>query len=349
MIDEKLSEDEIKFVYQNNKGKYIYTPLYRKYKEYFFEDVISKTRIKTAFKEMKNTAIYERYMLNAAQFSAAKSASEVKMLQAAVFDENKKVKSPSQFKNDAKAITEISQETWLRVERDMCVRQAVQLDAFSRMMEDSDLYPYWVYKGVMDDRERDEHVALEDLVFKIGDPAGDAIYPPDDWNCRCSGEAIDEDELSEKGYKLVGNTEAKQLLDTYVDEQFRYNAAVQGTMPNTGSYFDVLNSANAANSKTFGLEDIESDEELDGLGSKLFAATGLHYLIEKVNDWRDAYYVNKNGDIVFQNNDLYSNVKFNNNLFMQYKSILEDLKIFRLLLLIPMRFGVYGRMQVNKK
>lgn len=252
-------------------------------------------------------------MLNTAQFSAAKSAAEGKLMQAQVFDEEGNVKSFSKFKKDATEISDISQETWLRVERDMCVRQAVQGESFRRMQDDSDLYPFWVYKGVMDDREREDHVELEDQVFRIGDPAGDACYPPNDWNCRCSGESIDEDEVGEKGYKVNSDSEASKLLEDNIDDQFRYNSAVQGTMPNTGSYFDAMGSANEGNTKLFHLGDVKSDNELEGLSSIFRAATGLHYMIDTIDEWRDDYHINKKGDVIFQNKELYSNIRFTNN------------------------------------
>ena len=231
-----------------------------------------------------------------------------------MFDEEKKIKPYHKFKKDAKEITQIVDETWLRVENEMCKRQCVQSELFRQMKDDADLYPFWVYKGVMDDREREDHVELEDKVFKIGDPEGDACFPPNDWNCRCNGEAIDEDEVKDNEYKVLSNSEAKQFLDTDVDEQFRYNPANQGMMPNNGSYFKAMNSANSGNADLFDLPDIDSDKSLEGLSTKLMLdAKGLHYLINLVHDWKEEYEVNKSGDIIFQCKALLSNIRFTNN------------------------------------
>ena len=270
-------------------------------------DIVDNTKIQTTFTAIRDTSIYERYTLNSYQFSAAKSASEAKMLQAAVFDEKKAVKSFSQFKKDAQEICDIQQKTWLRVEREMCVRQAVQSEVFRSMQEDADLYPYWIYKGAMDSRERPEHVAMEGKVFKIGSPSGDACFPPNDWNCRCSGEAIDDNEKGNK--KALSNQEAKEILDRDVDEQFRYNPANEGMMPKTGSYFQALPNANQGNKNIFGLKNIEADNHLTGLNSIIKAATGLHYLVETVNEWKNDYHTNK-GDVIFQNKASFTNVKF---------------------------------------
>lgn len=248
------------------------------------------------------------------QFSAAKSAAEAKLLQAAVYDDDKKIKSFSQFKKDANEITDIVQNTWLRVEYDMAKRQSVQSESFNRMRDDADLYPFWIYKGMMDDREREDHVEMEDQVFSIGDPAGDACFPPNDWNCRCEGDSIDGDEVDDKGYSVNSNAQAKGFLDSDVDEQFRFNPADQGMLPKTGSYFDVMANANKGDAKLFGLDNIYSDDQLEGLGSRFhFAVKGLHAIIETVNGWRDKYHVDAKYNIVFQNEELLTNVRFNNN------------------------------------
>ena len=39
----------------------------------------------------------------------------------------------------------------------------------------------------------------------------------------------------------------------------------------------------------------------------------LHSLLAQLDDWREYYHTNKKGEIIFQNKQLYSNVKFNNN------------------------------------
>lgn len=38
----------------------------------------------------------------------------------------------------------------------------------------------------------------------------------------------------------------------------------------------------------------------------------LHELLAQVDDWRENYHTNKKGEVVFQNKQLYSNVKFTN-------------------------------------
>ena len=182
-------------------------------------------------------------------------------------------------------------------------------EQFRDFQADADLYPYWVYHGVMDGKEREEHVAMEGLVFRIGDSDGDFCYPPNDWNCRCSADAVDDDYLKENKLSALSNEEAKGYLDTDVDPQFRSNPAIQGSLPNTGSYFEVMGSANEGNASLFDLPrsiDIKGDE-LEGLSS------GMQFFLDTVHEWKRTYKVNSKGEIIIQNEDLLTNVILSDN------------------------------------
>ena len=149
-----------------------------------------------------------------------------KTLQSEVFDDDGNVKSFHQFRKDANDIQDIFQQQWLRVEYDTCKRSTIMGEQFRQMNEDKDLYPYWVYRGVMDDREREEHVEMEGKVFRIGDTDGDECFPPNDFNCRCEGEPVDDDYLASKNISVTSNAQAKELADENVDDQFRYRKLV---------------------------------------------------------------------------------------------------------------------------
>lgn len=48
-----------------------------------------------------------------------------------------------------------------------------------------DVFPAWQYKTAGDDRVRDAHAALNDLILPADSPFWDTHYPPWDWGCRC--------------------------------------------------------------------------------------------------------------------------------------------------------------------
>lgn len=247
-------------------------------------------------------------MLNAAQFSAAKSVAATKLIQAEIFDENRNVRTYPKFKEKAEQIAETVNENWLRVEYESSRRQCVMSEQYRRMYEDRDLYPYWQWRGRMDDREREAHKEMEGKIFHIGDPEGDKCFAPADWNCRCDGEAVDGDYLEEHGLRPVGPDELQEILKNNVSEQFQ-RSPLAGSLPNNGSYFEAMKSANQGNADMFGMPDPDSKKKLDGLTATL-AARGVHQLAEQVDEWKQDHHVNKDGDVVFQNTKTFSNVRF---------------------------------------
>lgn len=281
--------------------------MYEAYNELFFEEILENTGIKVAYEAFRDTSLFERYMLNTAQFSAAKDAAETKMMQAQIFRPDGTMKPFREFSNDVEQVVNIQQDTWLRVEYEMQKRQTVTIAQFTRMKEDADLYPYWVYRGRMDGRERPEHVAMEGKVFRIGDAAGDSCFPPIDWNCRCTGDSVDGRYLADKGVQPCTAEESAELLKTHVGDQFQFNPANHGPMPSQHSYMQVLHNANDANAEMFNKPSPpDNGPKLEGL-----RAIGLHYMMNLAQDWRKDYHTDHRGNIVFQNKKTHANVRLN--------------------------------------
>ena len=237
-------------------------------------------------------------MLNACQFSAAKSRAEAKMLQQLVFKDDKKLDF-GRFKKEAAQVTDIFQQTWLRTEYDTANQQAVNGEQFRQMREDSDLYPYWQYLETTSDHPREEHLELVGNIYKIGDPEGDMCFPPNGFNCGCSSEQIDNPD------KEV--TKGSGSIDK-VDPQFRFNPADQGILPKEShSYFQALSNANDADYKMFGLDKLD---EAEGLKAK-----GLHLLVREYHRWQNQYKT-KGTSVIFQNKETLANVVFNHSSFI---------------------------------
>lgn len=68
---------------------------------------------------------------------------------------------------------------------------------YKAMMDNIKDRPYWMYNAVLDSRTRPSHRALHGKVFRADDPIWDKIYPPNDWNCRCSVIPLDDNDLEE--------------------------------------------------------------------------------------------------------------------------------------------------------
>lgn len=284
-------------------------PIYTQYTKLFFQNIVENTRIGKDFADFKDTSIYERYMLNAAQFSAAKSDAESKMIQSLVFDDNHVRQGYSAFKADAKEVTDIFNETWLRVEYDTSVRQAVAAEQFRSYRADKDLYPFWRYLHTTSRNPNIEHLQLVGNVYRIGDPESDAVFPPGNWNCSCGSEQLSGMDMDEGGLSARTNEEAKADLDNEVNPQFRFNPADRGILPKEShTYFEILPNANAANGDLFNISG--SSKNQTGL-----AAKGLHNMVALVHQWKHDYHSDVKGTLTFQNKELYSNVIFNHKSF----------------------------------
>jgi SPP1 gp7 family putative phage head morphogenesis protein len=308
-LPDDITEEERQYIYQNPEGEYIFTPVYEIYNDTFVKEIVANTRIKGSYDMFRDTSWMERYMLNAYQFSSAKSVTKTKLMQRAVYKSDGSLKPWNQFRDDAAKIQKTVNENWLRVERDMCARSSIMADKWADMIADADLYPYWIYSGRLDSRERPEHRALEGLMFRIGDPYGDAMCPPEDWNCRCRPLPKDDRYVRANNRSIQTDAQARAWLNgvdengkPFVDPQFRYNPYETGMMPHNGSYFVDYKNSHSGNSGLYGAEP-KGESSLEGFAAQRF--TDVNSL---VSSWRDLYHEDHLGNVIFQNKNLYSNI-----------------------------------------
>lgn len=62
--------------------------------------------------------------------------------------------------------------------------------------------PFVQYLAVRDARTRPSHAAMHGKVFRIDDPAWQAIAPPNGFNCRCRARNLSEKEVERRGLKV---------------------------------------------------------------------------------------------------------------------------------------------------
>lgn len=246
--------------------------------------------------------------MNAVQFSAAKNDAEVKMTQSLLYDEHKTKKGFSAFKQDAGAVADTFHDFWFRVEYDTANRQAITGAQFTRYRADADIYPYWRYLLTTSLHPRDEHLKLVGNVYKIGDPEGDKVVPPDGFNCGCGTEQVSDMEVDEDGIKVRTAEESAVDLKE-VSPQFRFNPADQGILPKEShSYFEAMPNANSGDGDLFNISGSAKN-------STKLKARGMHNMLEQMNDWKHEYHSTVN-TITFQNKSLLSNVVYNHKSFI---------------------------------
>lgn len=118
---------------------------------------------------------------NLFHFSASKTLAEVNELNR-LFRESKGF---DDFRKKAKGITKVFNEQWLRTEYGTAVSVAESASTYRRLMAQTNVFPFWEYRTVGDDRVRQEHQELEGLTLPVNDPRWQKIMPPNGWNCRC--------------------------------------------------------------------------------------------------------------------------------------------------------------------
>lgn len=70
---------------------------------------------------------------------------------------------------------------------------------YRRQRENAEDRPIWRYDAVMDGATRQSHAELDGQAWRHDDPIWDAIYPPNGFGCRCSVQALTEDQAERRG------------------------------------------------------------------------------------------------------------------------------------------------------
>jgi SPP1 gp7 family putative phage head morphogenesis protein len=275
--------------------------MYAAYNKTYFKAMEPGLKVKDSFEKLSNTDFWEKYMLNAFQFSAAKNATEMKMLQQNVFNENKERRSFSEFKNlpETQAVLENfnGPDYWIRAEYDLASQGAVMAEKWEKDSANKDVNPYWIY--ICADEPCDICEPLDGMIFKY-DEASDELFPPNHFNCGCSTEPTDD--AGEDEENLTSPEDIESGLAA-VPEQFQGNVGKDGIFQLEGSsYAAALPNANDADSEMFGTSKI----------GKTFLNTTKYNDSAKrltVNEWSHECMAPKSSDLLFRNHDWLLNVR----------------------------------------
>lgn len=122
-------------------------------------------------------------------FSAAKNYSQLQELRDAIYD-GERTRSFHEFKTEAAKIVDKYNETYLQAEYDAAKRAGIFAEKWQNIVEDADIFPYLKYKTAGDERVRESHRVLDDIILPVNDPFWNNYYPPNGWNCRCTVEQL---------------------------------------------------------------------------------------------------------------------------------------------------------------
>ena len=77
---------------------------------------------------------------------------------------------------------------------------------YRELREMQDVFPYWKYQSMGDEKVRSSHAALDGLILPADDPFWKDHFPPWEWNCRCMVVGVTEEEYGSA--KTVGSFDA---------------------------------------------------------------------------------------------------------------------------------------------
>jgi SPP1 gp7 family putative phage head morphogenesis protein len=164
-----------------------------------------------------------------------------------------KNKSWNDFKNDVLALNPKYNKNYLQAEWQTAKQSAMQASNWEHYLENTKLYPNLKYKTQGDERVREAHKVLNEIIAPVNSDFWKTHYPPNGWRCRCyvvqtaepATEAEKYPKISEKDFPL----------------EFRGNSGISGEIfkedeSNKGKphpYFALAKTAYSETQKAFEL------------------------------------------------------------------------------------------------
>jgi len=174
-------------------------------------------------------------------FSGSKTFQNTLELSIALFDSKGQLNPFGVFADTALKINSRYNIAFLRTEQQAAFRQSQAIEAWQSIQEDKDIFPLLRYSTIGDNRVRDEHRAIDQVVKPVDSPFWDEWFPPNGFNCRCIVERLSS-----------GNVTSKEF-DANPDPIFGTNVGKTGLIfPDTHPYFDVPPPFKTAQKNNFG-------------------------------------------------------------------------------------------------
>ncbi len=118
-------------------------------------------------------------------FSAAKNFRQTVDMNLLLTDDNGIIKQFSVFKKDVSGLMENFNKNYLRTEYNMAVASTQSSVAWEGIQQTKDLFPSLRYITAGDERVREDHVELNNIIRPVDDDFWSTYFPPNDWGCRC--------------------------------------------------------------------------------------------------------------------------------------------------------------------
>ncbi len=119
--------------------------------------------------------------MNLFRFSAAKTLAEIQQLNEGF----RASKGWPDFLEKAKEFSGQFNKAWLEAEYTTAYLTAESSATYFRLLAKQNIFPFWQYVTVDDEKVREEHRKLHNIILPSNDRFWEKIYPPNGWRCRC--------------------------------------------------------------------------------------------------------------------------------------------------------------------
>jgi len=120
---------------------------------------------------------------NIYKFSAAKTLAEMEEFKKLMLNPDGTITDFVTFRNKVTAAGFTFNQTYLKTEYDTAYQSALMACKWDTLSATCD---YLEYSTAKDNRVRPQHAVLDGLTLPVNSPVWNNIWPPIDWNCRCT-------------------------------------------------------------------------------------------------------------------------------------------------------------------
>jgi SPP1 gp7 family putative phage head morphogenesis protein len=182
----KVTEEFAREIYEGKlHSKQIHYGMYDATSRKLISGIMSKYTKSFGYTSPANATL-DFIQTNIFAFSGAKTMTQFEAFSKLLVKDGKKIATFKEFKDAISAQNIRFNERYLQVEYDSAIAQGQMAARWQEIQENREGSEYLEYRTAGDERVRASHKALDKKVFHIDDKILDRIYPPNDWNCRCT-------------------------------------------------------------------------------------------------------------------------------------------------------------------
>lgn len=212
-------------------------------------------------------------------FSSAKNYQQLRELSNAMIGPDGKVRTESQFFEEARGINEKFVKQHLAVERNLAIASAQESSKWVSIQEDKDIFPLIAFDVVVDGHTSEICLPLSGVIVPVDHPYVKIYYPPNHFGCRTTTR------------KLRSGKITTDLPYPDIPEMFRTNLAQEGLIfpPGHAYYVDIPEQVKKGGMAAMRKELTEvakkrltgKSVEVDGLGKVEFTVHGIKEMINQ--------------------------------------------------------------------